>query len=288
MYHAKKNGCNTYQLFTPDMNVRAVARQSIEVALHQAIKQCEFLLHYQPKVNIESGAIIGAEALIRWHRSDGQLVSPAEFVPIAEECGLILPIGKWVLREACCQAQAWLKAGLHLEHVAVNISAKELRNKDFLTGVHTILNDTGLDPHKLELELTESVLMHDTKPTMLILHALKDLGVQIAVDDFGTGYSSLSYLRHFPIDALKIDQSFVKDINRSGGEAIVSAVIAMGRSLKHRVVAEGIETRQQLDFLQSHNCAEGQGFYFGRPMVADDFAVFHADEQARRAVVFEE
>jgi diguanylate cyclase (GGDEF)-like protein len=288
MYHSKNNGRNNYQVFTPDMNVRAVARQSIEVALHQALKQREFLLHYQPKVNLESGAIIGAEALIRWHRSDGQLVSPAEFVPIAEECGLILPIGKWVLREACCQTQAWLKAGLNLEHVAVNISTKELRDKDFLAGVHTILNDTGLDPHKLELELTESVLMNDTKPTMVILHALKDLGVQIAVDDFGTGYSSLSYLRHFPIDALKIDQSFVKDIDCNGGEAIVSAVIAMGRSLKHRVVAEGIETRQQLVFLKSQRCAEGQGYYFGRPMVADNFAVFHVDEQARRAVVSDE
>ncbi len=284
MYHAKKNGRNNYQIFTPDMNVRAVARQSIKMALHQALKQREFVLHYQPKVNLESGAIIGAEALIRWQRSDGQLVYPEQFVPIAEECGLILPIGKWVLHEACCQTRAWLQAGLDIKHVAVNISAKELREKNFLLGVHAILNETGLDPRNLELELTESCLMQDTEPTMVALHALKNLGVQIAIDDFGTGYSSLNYLRHFPIDALKIDKSFVKDIESNGGEAIVSAVIAMGRSLKHRVVAEGVETRQQLAFLQSHRCAEGQGYYFGRPMVAENFASFQVADHAKRAV----
>jgi len=288
MYHAKKKGRNNYQVFTPDMNVRAVTRQSIEMALHQAIEKREFLLHYQPKVNLESGVITGAEALIRWQRPNGQLVSPAEFIPIAEECGLILPIGKWVLREACSQTRAWLDAGLKLERVAVNISAKELRDKDFLNGVHTTLNETGLASHKLELELTESVLMYDTKPTMAILHAFKDFDIQIAIDDFGTGYSSLSYLRHFPIDELKIDQSFVKDINHNDGEAIVSAILAMGRSLKHRVVAEGIETQQQLDFLQSQRCDEGQGFYFGRPMTADHFAVFYAEEQAKCTVVSDE
>ena len=288
MYHAKKSGRNTYQVFSPDMNVRAVARQSIEVALHEAIEQSEFVLHYQPKVNLDSGAITGAEALIRWQRSDGELVPPAQFLPIAEECGLILPIGKWVLREVCRQTRAWLDAGLNLDRVAVNVSAKELRDKDFLTGVHTILNDIGLDPHKLEFELTESGLIQETESAMAVLHAIKDIGMQIAIDDFGTGYSSLSYLRHFPIDALKIDQSFVKDIDCNGGEAIVSAVIAMGRSLKHRVVAEGIETRQQLAFLKSQRCAEGQGYYFGRPMSADDFAKFQINDQAWRAVVSDE
>jgi len=287
MYHAKKNGRNNCQVFTPDMNVRAVARQSIEMALHQALEQREFVLHYQPKVNLETGAITGAEALIRWQRPDGQLVPPAQFVPIAEECGLILPIGKWVLREACCQTRAWLQAGLDLKHVAVNISAKELRDKDFLLGIYAILNETGLDPRCLELELTESGLMQDTEPTILVLHALKNLGVQIAIDDFGTGYSSLSYLRHFPIDALKIDKSFVQDIDGDGGEAIVSAVIAMGRSLNHRVVAEGVETRQQLAFLKSQRCAEGQGYYFGRPMTAEEFATLQVADHARRTIVLQ-
>jgi diguanylate cyclase (GGDEF)-like protein len=288
MYHAKKCGRNNYQVFTSDMNVRAVARQSIEVALHHALEQREFVLHYQPKVNLVSGAITGAEALIRWQRSDGELVPPAQFLPIAEECGLILPIGKWVLREVCRQTRAWLNAGLNLDHVAVNISAKELHDKEFFDDVAYILNDIGLEPHKLELELTESGLIQETEPMMVVLQSLKNIGVQIAIDDFGAGYSSLSYLRHFPIDALKIDHSFVKDIDGNGGEAIVSAIIAMGMSLKHRVVAEGIETRQQLDFLQSHRCVEGQGYYFGRPMVAEEFATLLAAEHARRAVTSDE
>jgi EAL domain-containing protein (putative c-di-GMP-specific phosphodiesterase class I) len=233
------------------------------------------VLHYQPKVNLKTGAISGAEALVRLQQSDNRLVSPAKFVNIAEECGLILPIGKWVLHEACRQTQAWLTAGLDIGQIAVNVSARELRS-DFLEGVLSILNDTGLDPRRLELELTESGMMQDMEKTLEILCALKQLGVQIAVDDFGTGYSSLSYLRRFPIDTLKIDQTFVQDIGGEAGETIVSAVIAMGMSLKQRVVAEGIETKQQLDFLKSRHCAEGQGYYFGRPMSADKFATLLA------------
>jgi diguanylate cyclase (GGDEF)-like protein len=272
MYHAKESGRNNYKVFTSDMNARAVARQLIEVDLHQALEKREFVLHYQPKVNLGTGVITGAEALIRWQRSDGQLVSPEQFVPIAEDCGLILPIGKWVLREACSQTKAWLQAGLILDHIAVNVSAKELCNKDFHVSVGAILNDTGLDPRHLELEFTESGIMQSTEPTMEVLHALKDLGVLISIDDFGTGYFNLSNLRHYPINALKIDKSFVQDIGSNGGEAIVSAVIAIGRSLKRRVVAEGIESEQQLAFLQSHRCAEGQGYYFGRPVIAEEFA----------------
>ena len=269
MYQAKKSGRNTYKLFTPEMNVRAVARQSIEQALHRALMKHEFVLHYQPKVNLETGVITGAEALLRWQRSAHRLVSPVQFVSIAEECGLIRSIGKWVLREACRQTQDWLKAGLDLGQIAVNVSPIEFHGKDFLAGILTILNETGLNPQRLELELTESGMMQDMEQTTAILHALKEIGVQIAVDDFGTGYSSLSYLRRFPIDTLKIDQSFVQDID---GEAIVSAVIAMGTSLKQRIVAEGIETKRQLAFLQSQHCAEGQGFYFGRPVAAEEFA----------------
>jgi diguanylate cyclase (GGDEF)-like protein len=268
MYQAKKSGRNNYKMFTPEMNVRAIARQSIEQALHRALKESEFVLHYQPKVNLETGAITGAEALIRWQRSAHRLVSPTQFVSIAEECGLIQSIGRWVLREACRQAQLWLQAGLDLGQIAVNVSPVEFHGKNFLAGIRTILNDTGLDPHRLELELTESGMMQDMEQTMAILHALKELGVQIAVDDFGTGYSSLSYLHRFPIDTLKIDRSFVQDRD---GEPIVSAVIAMGTSLKQRIVAEGIETKRQLAFLQSQHCAEGQGFYFGRPVAAEEF-----------------
>jgi len=269
MYHAKDSGRNNYKVFTPEMNARAVARQSIKLALHSALEQREFVLHYQPKMNLKNGAITGAEAFLRWQTSDHWLIYPAQFMSIAEDCGLIRAIGKWVLHEACRQTQSWLQAGLSLGQVAVNISAKEFFGKDFLTGVRAILDDTGLAPHHLELELTESVIMQDTDPSMVILHALKDLGVQIAIDDFGTGYSSLSCLRRFPIDTIKIDQSFVQD---RGGEDIVKAIIAMGTSLKQRIVAEGIETRQQLTFLQSQNCAEGQGYYFSRPMAAEAFA----------------
>ncbi|MDD2853089.1 MAG: EAL domain-containing protein [Desulfuromonadaceae bacterium] len=275
MYYAKKNGRNCFHRFTSDMNVSAVARQSIEVALHHALEQHKFVLHYQPKVNLKTGTISGAEALVRLQQSDNRLVSPAKFVNIAEECGLIVPIGKWVLHEACRQTQAWLTSGLGIRQIAVNVSARELRN-DFFEGVRSILNDTGLDPCRLELELTESGMMRDTEKTLEILYALKQLGVQIAVDDFGTGYSSLSYLRRFPIDTLKIDQTFVQDIGGEAGETIVSAVIAMGTSLKQRVVAEGIETKQQLDFLKSRHCDEGQGYYFGRPMSADEFATLLA------------
>jgi diguanylate cyclase (GGDEF)-like protein len=277
MYQAKKSGRNKYKIFTPEMNTRAVARQSIEQALHHALKVHEFVLHYQPKVNLETGAITGAEALLRWQRTAHRLVSPAQFVSIAEECGLIRSIGRWVLREACRQTQEWLKAGLDLGQIAVNVSPVEFHGKDFLAGILTILHETGLDPHRLELELTESGMMQDMEQTTAILQALKKIGVQITVDDFGTGYSSLSYLHRFPIDTLKIDQSFVQD---SDGEPIVSAVIAMGTSLKQRIVAEGIETKKQLAFLQSQQCAEGQGYYFGRPVAAEEFATMLVSGQA--------
>jgi diguanylate cyclase (GGDEF)-like protein len=275
MYQAKKIGRNNYQVFIPEMNVVAVARQSMEQALHRALEQHKFVLHYQPKVNLETGAITGAEALIRLQESADQLVYPAHFISIAEECGLILPIGRWALHEACRQTQAWLQAGLDIRQIAVNVSSREFRSRDFLAGVISTLNATGLHPRHLELEMTESGLMQDTEPTTAILHALKQLGVQIAIDDFGTGYSSLSYLLRFPIDTLKIDRSFVQDLDDgtgNSGEAIVCAIIAMGTSLKKCVVAEGIETQKQLAFLKSHQCAEGQGYYFSRPVPAHEFA----------------
>ena len=285
MYHAKKSGRNKYQVFTPEMSVRAVARQSVQQALHDALEQRRFVLHYQPKVNIESGVITGAEALVRMQQNDDQLLFPTQFVSIAEDCGLILPIGKWVLREACRQTQVWLQEGLDMGQIAVNVSAVEFRSKGFLAGVSDILDDTGLDPRHLGFELTESVLMQDTEMTTTVLRGLKDLGIQLAIDDFGTGFSSLSYLQRFPIDTIKIDQSFVRDIDDDAEEtAIVSAIIAMSKSLKLLVVAEGIETREQLDFLQTHECAEGQGYYYSRPLPAEEFASLLATNRHKQRI----
>jgi len=214
----------------------------------------------------------GAEALIRWQDPDLGLVMPAQFVPIAEENGLIVPVGRWVLREACRQVQAWLDSGLRAVPVAVNISALEFRHENFLEGVALILKETRLAPHYLELELTESILMHDVESSASVLKALKDMGVKLAIDDFGTGYSSLSYLKRFPIDTLKIDQSFVRDIVTDADDAaIVAAVIGMGKSLKQRVVAEGVETYEQFEFLRARQCDEGQGFHFSHPLSAKDF-----------------
>jgi diguanylate cyclase (GGDEF)-like protein/PAS domain S-box-containing protein len=273
MYQTKENGRQSYQFFRPAMNVRAVERQSIEESLRSALQRQEFALHYQPKVNLKTGEITGAEALLRWTHPTRGPIPPAQFIPIAEESGLILPIGNWVLREACKQAKDWLDAGLPLGTMAVNISAMEFRTEKFLSGIFQILKDTGLDPKSLELELTEIVLMKHAESTQSILKALRAKGVQLAVDDFGTGYSSLSYLRKFPIDALKIDQSFVRQITGFPDETtIVTAVIGMGRSLKLRVVAEGVETKEELEFLQEHLCEEAQGYYFSRPVLPAQFA----------------
>ncbi|SKA08174.1 PAS domain S-box-containing protein/diguanylate cyclase (GGDEF) domain-containing protein [Trichlorobacter thiogenes] len=273
MYHAKEKGRNNYQFFSTSMNVRAVERQVIETNLRRALEYQEFVLHYQPKVNLKTGKITGAEALLRWMHPKWGMVLPGRFVAIAEACGLIVPIGNWVLREACEQARRWKEAGLELDTITVNISALEFRRNDFVEGVRTILHRTGLAAGCLQLEITESVLMRDAESSTIILKQLKDMGVQLAVDDFGTGYSSLSYLRLFPIDVLKIDRSFVHDIGSSEDNGIiVSAVIAMGNSLKQRVVAEGVEVQAQLDFLKALQCEEGQGYLFSRPLVAEQFA----------------
>ena len=273
MYQAKENGRQSYQFFKPAMNVRAVERQSIEESLRRALEREEFALHYQPKVNLRTGEITGAEALIRWTHPTRGSVSPAQFIPVAEDCGLIVPIGNWVLREACKQARAWLDAGLSLGTMAVNISAMEFRHDNFLESVFAILGETGLDPKSLELELTESVLMKRAESAAAVLQTLKARGVQVAVDDFGTGYSSLSYLRKFPIDALKIDQSFVREITIVPDDtSIVTAIISMARSLKLRVVAEGVEKLEELEFLQAHQCEEAQGYYFSRPVLPEQFA----------------
>ncbi|MDP2031485.1 MAG: EAL domain-containing protein [Thiobacillus sp.] len=274
MYQAKESGRNNYKFFEPDMNARAVQRQSIEAGLRRALERQEFVLHYQPKINLLSGTIVGVEALVRWQHPQRGLLEPTQFVPIAEDSGLILPIGRWVLREACLQARAWQDAGLLPITVAVNTSALEFRAGDFLEYLRATLDGSHLEPRYLELELTESVLMRDAASADSVLHALADLGVKLAVDDFGTGYSSLSYLRQFPINTLKIDQSFVNQITRNPDDAaIVSAVISMGKSLKQRVIAEGVETAEQAAFLLAQHCDEGQGYFFSRPVGAAALAI---------------
>jgi len=282
MYQAKENGKQGYQFFQPAMNVRAVERQSVEESLRRALKRQEFKLEYQPKIDLGTGAITGAEALLRWNHPTKGWVGPTMFIPVAEDCGLILPIGAWALREACTQARSWLEKGLPLAAMAVNVSAMELRDDNFLDGLFEILGDTGLDPKYLELELTESVLMRQVDSTVSILQALRDRGVRVAIDDFGTGYSSLSYLRKFPVDALKIDQSFIHQIKTGADDAtIVEAVIGMAHSLRLRVVAEGVETAEELEFLRSHQCDEAQGFYFSRPISAENFAMMLQTGQAK-------
>ena len=267
MYHAKDNGRDNRQFFKRDLSLRAVKRQSLEDSVRHALDRQEFSVHYQPKVNLETGGIVGVEALIRWTHPDLGLVSPAEFIPVAEECGLMVPIGQWVLGQACHQAQAWQEIGLAPIRIAVNISAVELHAKEFSKGVGVILAATGLDPRFLELELTETFLVQDSTATLAVLQDLKQLGLKLALDDFGTGYSSLNHLKRFPIDTLKIDGSFVRTITTNTDDAsIVSAVISMGRNLHMRVVAEGVETREQLAFLQRRECPFGQGYYFSQPL----------------------
>jgi diguanylate cyclase (GGDEF)-like protein/PAS domain S-box-containing protein len=277
MYHAKESGRNNYQFFKPDMNLRALERQLLENGLRRALERQELVLHYQPEVNLQGNAIVGVEALVRWQHPQHGLVSPAQFLPVAEERGFIVPIGRWILREACSQARAWHDAGVTPIRVAVNISAVELRDREFVAGVRSILMETGVDPTSVELELTETFLLQDSKSTTAVLHALKGLGVGLALDDFGTGYSSLSHLRRFPIDSLKIDQSFVRNIATDADDAsIVSAVISMGKSLQMRVVAEGVETRAQLAFLQQQSCPAGQGYYFSHPVASPEIGQLFA------------
>jgi len=271
MYQAKEGGRQEYKFFRPEMNVRAVERQSIEADLRSALERNEFMLHYQPKIDLRTGAITGTEALIRWPRPGRGMVPPLQFIPIAEDCGLILPIGAWVLREACTQAKAWSDAGLPPMTMAINVSAIQFRSEGFLKRMFATISEVGLDPQYLEVEITESVLMKHAEVATTILHDLRDKGVRVSLDDFGTGYSSLSYLRKFPLDTLKIDQSFVRQIAPNAEEAaIVNAIISMGQSLNLRVIAEGVETEDDLAFLKAHNCDEAQGYLFSRPLPAGD------------------
>jgi diguanylate cyclase (GGDEF)-like protein len=272
MYRAKALGRNGFHFFTAEINAALSERLSLERDLRRAIQAREFHLHYQPKVALGSGALTGAEALVRWAHPELGLLSPARFIPLAEETGLILPLGEWILRQACLRARAWLDAGLDLKLISVNISARQFEQQDLVRRVADVLGATGLPPACLELELTESMMMAHAEEYIERLNALKTLGVQLSVDDFGTGYSSLSYLKRFPVDRLKIDRSFVRDIVTDPDDAaIAQAVIRLGQILGLAVTAEGVETDEQLDFLRRHGCDEAQGYYFSPPLPPDAF-----------------
>ena len=273
MFHAKEQGGNSFRFYTAELNARAERRLTLETSLRHALDRGEFLLHYQPQVDLLSGEILGAEALIRWQHPDWGLVSPAEFIPLAEETGLILPIGEWVLAEACAQARAWHDAGHAALRIAVNLSGRQLSQKDLPEIVASVLKRCAVARGTLELEITESLLMQDLEQTADTLDALVRLGVTVSMDDFGTGYSSLSYLKRLPIDVLKIDQSFVRDINADPDDAaIVQAIIAMAHSLGIKVIAEGVETAEQFAFLRQYRCDGMQGYYFNRPVPPEKFA----------------
>ena len=273
LHHAKQSGRNNYQFFTSDMNVRAFERLSMENNLRHALRRNEFTLYYQPQVDLASGAICGAEALLRWNHPDMGLVSPLQFIPIAEQTGLIIPIGEWVLAEACRQGRLWQEEGLPPIRLSVNLSAVQFRQRDIDTVLTRIVQESGFDPAMLEFELTESAVMNNPDAAVDVLRRLKEMGVRLAIDDFGVGYSSLSYLKRFPIDTLKIDKSFVSDIRvDSNDTAIAAAIIGMAHNLHLDVVAEGVEKAEQIAFLCEHACDILQGYYFSRPVTAEAMA----------------
>jgi diguanylate cyclase (GGDEF)-like protein/PAS domain S-box-containing protein len=272
MYRAKESGRNSYQFYAAEMTAKATERLSLESDLRSALDRGELLLHYQPIADCRTGRLLGMEALLRWDHPGRGMIPPLHFIPLAEETGLIVPIGEWVLRTACEQCQAWHRLGYPSLTVAVNLSVRQFHRQDLAASVHDILRATGLDPASLTLELTESLIMQQADASIAALRDLKAMGMRLSVDDFGTGYSSLSYLKRFPLDTLKIDQSFVRDIPGDADDAaIAGAVITMAHSLGLKVVAEGVETAEQLRFLREHGCDSMQGYYFSRPLPAEQF-----------------
>ena len=271
--HAKKNGKNCCQLYTSELEQASARLLTLESELHRAVERGEFVVQYQPKVDVRTGLVTGAETLVRWEHPERGTVPPGEFIAVAEDSGLISVIGDWILKEACSQNAAWHRAGLRGLQLAVNVSARQFSDRGFIGRVRNVLAETGLPPHCLTLELTEGVMLEEAKDNIDVLHALKEIGVKLSVDDFGTGYSSLSYLEQFPLDELKIDRSFVNKIDPNSGEGpIVSAIIAMAHSLRFYLVAEGVETQGQLDFLRRNRCEFYQGYLFSKPLPADEFA----------------
>ena len=280
MYSAKQRGRNNYQRFAPGLDALTLERANLESELHQALRLRQLELYYQPKVDTDSGDVRSAEALIRWRHPKRGLIPPAQFIPLAEECGLIHDIGAWVLREACRQCAAWQREGLPALRMAVNVAASQFRRGDLLERIRGALEEAQLDPRYLEIELTESVVMTDPEETATILEQLSRMGVLVSVDDFGTGYSSMNYLRRFPIDKLKIDRGFLKDLITSSDDAsIVQAIISLAHSLRLKVVAEGVETPEQLGFLRTLGCDQYQGYHFSPPLPASEFARLIRDWQ---------
>jgi EAL domain-containing protein (putative c-di-GMP-specific phosphodiesterase class I) len=283
MYYAKDLGRNNYKFYSSDLNARALERLNLERDLHRALERGELALHYQPQVDQASGRVTGVEALLRWRHPERGMVSPAQFIPIAEQTGLIKPIGEWVLAEACRQAQAWIDAGLEPLEMWVNVSGIQFRDRRLIGAVHDALENSRLDPRLLMLEATETIMVEHRDATLAMLRELKALGIGIAIDDFGTGYSSLAYLKRFPLDTLKIDGSFVRDLHGDADDqAIVAAIIAMANRLKLRVLAEGVETPQQAARLMHMGCHRMQGYYFCRPVPAAEIPTFVAASLAAR------
>ncbi len=273
MYHAKELGRNGYQFFAEEMNVKVQERLIMETRLRKALERREFYLLYQPRVDVESGAIAGVEALLRWRPEGGDVIMPDEFIPLLEETGLIVQVGEWVLRAVCLQGMAWQAAGVPPLIISVNVSARQFHQKNLPEKIEEILLETGFPSRLLEIELTESIIIQDVEETILKLDRLKEMGLRLSIDDFGTGYSSLSYLKRFPIDILKIDRSFVRGLMTDPDDAtIVSTIIAMAHNLKMNVVAEGVETSRQLQFVDQHGCEEVQGFFFSKPITPDTLA----------------
>lgn len=272
MYYAKDAKGNTYRFFDSKMNADAIERVGLRNGLRIALERNEFVLHYQPQIDLSSGAVIGAEALIRWQHPEFGLLPPGKFITLAEDSGLIVPIGEWALREACRQAMAWRQQGLPDLVMAVNLSAIQFRRGNLDETVISALKDSGLDPQFLELELTESILIGDTENVLQTVQRLKMLGIKLSLDDFGTGYSSLSYLKRFAVDKVKIDQSFIRDMDKNPSDAaIVRAIIQMSKSLGLRTIAEGIEEEYLIKYLQIYHCDEAQGYYYSRPIPSEDF-----------------
>lgn len=267
MYHAKELGRNNYQFFTEALNTKVQERLALENSLRKALEREEFMLYYQPQVDLKTGEIKGVEALIRWNSPERGLISPGVFIPIAEETGLIVPMGEWILRSACIQSLKWQQPGYPGLRMSVNISARQFREPQFIEKVAEVIKETGMNPQWLEIEITESIAMEYAEDSMEQLRRLKQLGVRIAIDDFGTGYSSMNYLRKLPIDTLKVDQSFVQDIGiDENGEAIVVTIIHLAQSLNLKVIAEGVETKNQQIFLRTNSCHEMQGYLFCKPV----------------------
>jgi EAL domain-containing protein (putative c-di-GMP-specific phosphodiesterase class I) len=273
MYRAKEDGKNNYKFYSEEMNVHTFERLALETSLRRGLERNEFFLHYQAKLDLNTERITGVEALVRWQHPEMGMVPPAQFIPLAEETGLIVPIGRWVLNTACAQNVAWQREGLPPLCMAVNLSARQFADEDLIADIAAALKESGMKAELLELELTESMVIQNAERAGRVLTEIKKMGARLAIDDFGVGYSSLTHLKRFPIDTLKVDRSFIRDLPQDlEDKAITEAIIAMGKSLNLTVVAEGVETQEQQTFLQDHACDEMQGFFFSKPIPGDAFA----------------